>query len=192
MVNLFDIYKLASTRCQTIFNVNMYDIIKSYSNEKTAKALIYKLISDCYNVKEYNFNKETFVSDGIQVFTRIDILIKDFNEETKKNLDMKKLSEYLYKNINENIPFISIYTIYGYLLMNEYDINKIKEYDDNQFKIFIKKVYTDIGYNLLEDIFGKIFNLYSRELGNINLNLHEILKEELDKSLELYKEIEQL
>jgi len=192
MVNFFDIYKIASIRFQTIFNVNMYDFVKSYSNEKTVKALIYKLISDCYNIKNLNYNQETFVSDGLQLFTKIDLLIKDFNEETKENLDMKKLAEFLYKNINENIPFVSVYTIYGYLTMNDYNIEKIKEYDDDKLKILIKKIYTDIGYNLLENAFEKIYNIYSKELRLIDANMNEKIKEILDKSIEMYQEVEQL
>ena len=192
MVNFFDIYKIASIRFQTIFNVNMYDFVKSYSNEKTVKALIYKLISDYYNIKNLNYNQETFVSDGLQLFTKIDLLIKDFNEETKENLDIKKLAEFLYKNINENIPFVSVYTIYGYLIMNDYNIEKIKEYDDDKLKILIKKIYTDVGYNLLENAFEKIYNIYSKELGLIDANMNEKIKEILDKSIEMYQEVEQL
>ena len=185
MTNLFDIYKMISTQFQTLFfNVNVYDIIKTYSTELTGKAIIYSVISDYFNKIVYDCN--TLVSDGNELLTNIDILLRKLE---KDELTHKKLAEFLNNEVFKEL-FTNVYTIYGYLLMKEYDIEKIKTYEDEQLKVFFKNVYTDIIYSQIENLMDKFSKLYNKDLIEIkDVNkLLETIKKELDNTINKYNE----
>lgn len=166
-MKLFNIYEIMGKFYKNIFfNINILDIIKKIDNnyELILKALIYNRIdllfkSELDPENLFTFNKKTI---------NINFVINIINQH-KPELDYIKLTELLLEIVYNYDEFLIIdnYIIHGYLVLNNYDvyIDKIKNiYTDNQIIILIKKIYSDLLFN----IFNKYIKIWLSCYKNIN------------------------
>lgn len=182
-----NLYKYLSNVFQKVFNnMDIYDIVRSLDNTGI-KSIIYNIFTEL-------LDKQTFIADEEELYTHKDLLIKEFRNI--EELDIKKICNFLIENSiikKYEIIIFDVYYIYGYLLLNEINIDKIKNYNDEQIIIFIKNIYTELIFNFFEKFINKFLNIFNTD--NLNLKTDDIIKDikiKLEESKKLYEEINKL
>jgi hypothetical protein len=184
--------KLSNFYKKIFFNYELVDLLKMFNETDVIKSLIYNHIDKYMRISiRVRCNNDAYI-----YLTCEETIIKSFNE-IKYELDYKNLANLLVNNklLEENEILLDIYYIYGYLVLNNYNINNIKNYNEDQIKIFIKEIYTEIIYCLINSLYLKIMKLINIEdINDIDnkYNIDEIInkiKVNIIKSKSKYKEI---